>query len=135
MIERIEHDDKLFAIILRGNRAPDRTEFFTPGEYPLQLGYLKYEKGEFVKPHVHKPFDSPVTKRQEVLFIRRGKVEATFYTGDGGKVGETILGEGDVILLADGGHSFRMMEESEIIEVKQGPYKGRDSDKDNLQVD
>lgn len=29
-----------------------------------------------------------------------------------------------VILLASGGHGFEMMEASEIIEVKQGPYVG-----------
>ena len=29
---------------------------------------------------------------------------------------------GDVILLASGGHGFQMIEQSEIIEVKQGPY-------------
>ncbi|MCZ2140280.1 MAG: hypothetical protein LC096_02690, partial [Bacteroidia bacterium] len=36
----------------------------------------------------------------------------------------TILHTGDVILLSDGGHGFKMLEESEIIEVKQGPYCG-----------
>ncbi|MCC7051508.1 MAG: hypothetical protein IT239_07015, partial [Bacteroidia bacterium] len=36
----------------------------------------------------------------------------------------TILNAGDVILLSDGGHGFKMLEQSEIIEVKQGPYCG-----------
>ena len=35
-----------------------------------------------------------------------------------------ILYTGDVILLSDGGHGFKMLEPSEIIEVKQGPYCG-----------
>ena len=34
------------------------------------------------------------------------------------------LNSGDVILLAYGGHGFEMLEPSEIIEVKQGPYAG-----------
>jgi len=29
---------------------------------------------------------------------------------------------GDVILLSVGGHGFEMLEDSELIEVKQGPY-------------
>jgi len=33
-----------------------------------------------------------------------------------------------VILLATGGHGFEVLEESEMIEVKQGPYAG-DADK------
>ncbi len=38
------------------------------------------------------------------------------------------LTAGDVILLAAGGHGFEMLETSEVIEVKQGPYCG-DRDK------
>ena len=33
-------------------------------------------------------------------------------------------GRGDVVLLAHGGHGFSMLEPSEMIEVKQGPYAG-----------
>ena len=39
-----------------------------------------------------------------------------------------MLQGGDVILLAEGGHGFEMLEDSEMVEVKQGPYAG-DGDK------
>ena len=35
-----------------------------------------------------------------------------------------ILEEGDTILLTSGGHGFKVLEEVEMIEVKQGPYSG-----------
>jgi hypothetical protein len=35
-----------------------------------------------------------------------------------------VLNQGDVVLLAYGGHGFEMLEDSEMIEVKQGPYAG-----------
>jgi hypothetical protein len=35
-----------------------------------------------------------------------------------------ILSSGDVLLLAFGGHGFQMLEDCEVIEVKQGPYSG-----------
>ena len=35
-----------------------------------------------------------------------------------------MLNAGDVILLVSGGHGFNVMEEVEMIEVKQGPYSG-----------
>jgi hypothetical protein len=38
------------------------------------------------------------------------------------------LRRGDVILLIKGGHGFEVLEELEMIEVKQGPYAG-DQDK------
>jgi hypothetical protein len=34
------------------------------------------------------------------------------------------LEAGDVILLVSGGHGFEVIEEVEMIEVKQGPYLG-----------
>ena len=33
-----------------------------------------------------------------------------------------ILKKGDVILLINGGHGFEMLEKTEMIEIKQGPY-------------
>ena len=33
-----------------------------------------------------------------------------------------VLEEGDFIILISGGHGFKMLEETEIVEVKQGPY-------------
>ena len=35
-----------------------------------------------------------------------------------------VLNSGDIILLASGGHGFEMLENTEIIEVKQGPFAG-----------
>ncbi len=35
-----------------------------------------------------------------------------------------VLSSGDVILLASGGHGFEVLEELEMIEIKQGPYVG-----------
>ena len=63
-----------------------------------------------------------------MLFIKRGKVRVDFYDEDRNYLKSVILDEGDVILLAHGGHVFEMIEETEIIEVKQGPYAG-DMDK------
>ncbi len=40
----------------------------------------------------------------------------------------SLLYQGDVILLAYGGHGFEILEDAEMIEVKQGPYAG-DMDK------
>ena len=34
------------------------------------------------------------------------------------------LNEGDIILLIEGGHSFEMLEDAVILEIKQGPYMG-----------
>ena len=134
MIEKITHEGRVFAMILRNDSRPEETEFFTPQEFPLQLGFLKYQSDTVVKPHTHKPFNNAVNKRQEVLLIQNGKVEATFYTCKGEKISSNVLNRGDILFLAEGGHGFKILEDAEIIEVKQGPYEGVIKDKKDLDL-
>jgi len=49
-------------------------------------------------------------------------------------IGSRELESGDLILLCGGGHSFEMLEETTMIEVKQGPYAG-DQDKTRFEED
>lgn len=128
MIERIEHDNKLLAIIIYSSFEKEGIQFFTPNEFSQQLGYMKREKGYVIDPHVHNPVKREVFWTQEVLFIKSGKVRVDFYDDSRNYLKSTCIEKGDIILLAAGGHGFLMMEESEIIEVKQGPYSG-DKDK------
>ncbi len=84
--------------------------------------------GYVIAPHVHKPVPRQVQFTKEVLFIKTGKVRVDFYNEGQNYLESRVLNQGDVILLAFGGHGFEMLEPSEIIEVKQGPYAG-DNDK------
>jgi len=77
---------------------------------------------------VHNPVERSVHYTKEVLFIRSGRVRVDFYDDNQGYLESRILEGGDVILLAFGGHGFEMLEPTEMIEVKQGPYAG-DADK------
>jgi mannose-6-phosphate isomerase-like protein (cupin superfamily) len=61
---------------------------------------------------------------QEVLFIRRGVLRVDFYDDRQNYLESRTLHGGDTILLASGGHGFEVLEEVEMIEVKQGPYAG-----------
>jgi hypothetical protein len=54
--------------------------------------------------------------------MRKGRVRVDFYREDESYVDSREIFTGDVILLSTGGHGFEMLEESELIEVKQGPY-------------
>lgn len=128
MIERIIQDSKLLALIIRSEFSKDGIEFFTPEHFSQQLGYMKRPKGYVVKPHLHIPVGREIYFTKEVLFIRRGEIRIDFYDQNKTYLESKILKRGDVILLAFGGHSIEVLEEAEIIEVKQGPYAG-ESDK------
>jgi hypothetical protein len=128
MIERITHLGLTLSIIVRSNYRSEGIEFFTPGDYSQQLGYMNRPAGYVISPHVHNHINRTVTLTQEVLFIKSGKVRVDFYDDNKTYLQSTILEKGDIILLATGGHGFEMLEQSEMIEVKQGPYSG-DADK------
>jgi hypothetical protein len=124
MIESVACDGLQLALILRKTSHADGIKFFTPDDATLQLGYMSRPSGYVIAPHVHRPAAREVLYTQEVLFVRSGRVRVDFYDEMQRYVRSTTLNEGDVILLARGAHGFEMLEASEIIEVKQGPYVG-----------
>ena len=126
MIETIKHNDTVLSVIIRANYKSDGIEFFTPQDYSQQLGYMNRKKGYAIPPHRHNLVERKVMLTQEVLYIKSGKVRVDFYDDDQVYIESRVVERGDVILLATGGHGFEMLEDSEMIEVKQGPYCGEE---------
>ena len=122
MIETIKNNGKILAIILRANYKSEGISFFTPNEFSQQLGYMNRPKGYEILPHLHNRVKRNVEFTNEVLLIKSGKVRIDFYDENKDYFISQILDKGDVILLVSGGHGFEMLEESEMIEIKQGPY-------------
>jgi hypothetical protein len=129
VIDRIEWQGLLLALVLHRDDGGEGVNFITPDENTLQLGVMKHKSGVKIKPHVHKNITRNINQVQEVLHIDYGKVEAEFYDGNSKKVVTTILNSGDTIILVSGGHGFNILEDARIIEVKQGPYYGAEDDK------
>jgi len=126
VIERIQHREIELAIIIRHSFKKEGIEFFTPDDYSQQIGYMNRPEGYVIQPHVHIPVHREVHYTIEVLFIKSGRVRVDFYSDNSEYLKSEILEQGDVILLAFGGHGFEMLEPTEMIEVKQGPYAGED---------
>lgn len=124
MLKYINFNNVLQAIIIRHSFRKEGIEFFTPDDFSQQLAYMKRPKDYVIAPHVHNSVPREVQFTKEVLYLKSGKVRVDFYDDQQNYLESTILNAGDVILLAFGGHGFEMLEESEIIEVKQGPYAG-----------
>ena len=133
MVESICFEDKELALIIRKNFKSDGISFFTPNTYSQQLGYMNRPKDYIIPPHVHNQVNRNVEFTKEVLIIKSGKLRVDFYNESKQYFESKILSEGDIILLAFGGHGFKMLEPTEIIEVKQGPYAG-ESDKTRFEA-
>jgi hypothetical protein len=126
MIEYKNFNNLRLAIIIRNDYYKEGIEFFTNEYDSQQLGYMSRQKDYSILPHCHNIVPREVHLTQEVLYIKKGKVRVDFYDKEKQYAFSSILNQGDVILLADGGHGFKMIEDSEIIEIKQGPYCGEE---------
>jgi hypothetical protein len=113
------------AIVIRGTAKAEGIEFYSPEDFPQQIGLMSRPKGYVVPGHVHNEVLRQVTLTQEVLMIRSGRCEVTLLNLNSEQIHIELI-KGDVILLASGGHSIRMLDDTEILEVKQGPYLGPD---------
>lgn len=129
MVEKIENNEQLLAIIVYSSFQKEGVHFFTDDTLSQQLAYMKHKKGRLIDPHIHRPVPRQVEFTQETLFIRSGKLRVDFYNDEQNYLCSRELSAGDVILLVKGGHGFEVLEDLEMFEVKQGPYAG---DKDKI---
>jgi len=130
--EKIEHQGKTIAIILRGDYSASESRFFSPADYSQQFGFLVHGQGHVIPAHFHKKIQREIFLTQEVLLIKKGEIQVNLYSNEQEFLARRSLRAGDIIFLCSGGHGFTMLQDSEIVEVKQGPYSGRDSDKENF---
>jgi len=124
MIEQIIHNNQLLAIIIYANYSEPGVNFLTPDNFSQQLAFMKHPQGKEILPHVHNPVAREVHFTKEVLVIKKGKLRVDFYTDQQVYIESRVLAEHDVILLSEGGHGFKVIEDLEMIEIKQGPYAG-----------
>lgn len=125
-LERVTDDatGAELALVIRAGFGQPGINFVTDDESVHQLGVLRWPQGHLIDAHVHNPMARTIDSTQEVLFIRSGRVRVDLYGDDRGYRSSLKLGPGDVIFLASGGHGFEILEDADIVEVKQGPYRG-----------
>ncbi len=124
MIEPITADGRVLAYLARIEPPPDRTTFLTPDDCNLQVGHIVYPAGGEIKRHIHVPIERHIVGTAEVLIVQRGHCEVDIYTDDRRLVATRELRRGDVLIAVAGGHGFRVLEDTVLLEVKQGPYPG-----------
>jgi len=128
--KEIVHEGARLAFIIKKHK-PEGKKFFSDDKDYLQTGFMNLKKWETITPHIHKEIRREIDKTDEILYIISGKVRVNFYA-DKKKVDEAIIETGDLIVLLEGGHGFEFIEETDMIEIKQGPYLSFDADKERF---
>ena len=125
----IEHvldkdESSVLALIISAGHQKPGIEFVTSDDSVHQLGVLCWPKGHVIDAHVHNPMHREINSTQEVLFIRTGHARLDLYSANRDYRCSRELFTGDVVFLPSGGHGLEMLENTDIVEVKQGPYRG-----------
>ena len=97
--------------------------FFSNQNEFLQVGQIYYPQDHKIPSHEHLKVKNVISIINEVLILVEGKIEVLLYINRKLKH-SLIINSGDAIVLMNGGHGFKMLEPSKIIEIKQGPYMG-----------
>ena len=128
--EIIKDKNKLIATVLRNGDYPKGLAFFNDDNDFIQVGTWNYDKGKLVKDHRHKVFSRQARRTQEVIMVKSGKMKVKIFTDKDKLIKNIILKKGDVIIQLNGGHGFEILENNtQIFEVKNGPFMGVEKDK------
>ena len=123
MINKIIHKKKILAIIIKKYRSKKGITFFTNPKDTQQIGYMKHKKNHIIQPHTHKKKLKKIMYTTEVLIILKGSLKVDFYDDRKKYLFSKKITKGEIIMLMNGGHGFKVLKDLEMIEVKQGPYK------------
>ena len=124
MIETIADNGVILAYIARGGSPPHQTTFLTPDDCNLQVGHVVYPAGGEIARHMHLPIARHLVGSTEVLVVQRGRCEVDVFTNDRRVAATCELRVGDILIAVGGGHGFRVLEDTVLLEIKQGPYPG-----------
>ena len=128
-IEEVKKKSRLLAMIIRDGYECEGVDFITSNEYSQQVAYMHHPTGKVIDAHIHNLVHRNVVLTQEVLFIKKGILRVDFYDEYEDYLESRKLYAGDIILFISGGHGFQVLDEIEMIEVKQGPYAGENDKK------
>jgi hypothetical protein len=124
--EVIEAGGEVLCYLLRRTVRPTHTLFVTPPEARQQVGFIVYPRDGVVRRHAHRPIERHLVGMSEVLVVQSGQCQLDLYDQDHVLVASRVLEQGDVVVLTGGGHGLRMLEDTVLLEIKQGPYLGVD---------
>lgn len=130
MIKEIRKNNEILARHITGNEIKEGLSFFSNDNEYVQVGSWNYNKGKELLKHIHNEVIREVERTQEVLYIIKGRIEAEIYDLEKSLIETIIVNEGDILILLESGHGYKILEEgTKILEIKNGPYLGAEIDR------
>ena len=126
-IKKIEKEGILFAVYFRSGDWEEGLNFISEDNDSIQVGLWGYDSGRKLGPHRHVRNERKINITQEVIFVKRGKLRAFIYEDNHDLIKTVDLGPGDLMITLAGGHGYKILEDdTQVLEVKNGPFTGLD---------
>ena len=133
-IKNISHNDELYSSIFDLNNINEGLDFLTNNDSFVQVGTWKYEKGKILDAHYHNTFERKSYITQEVVLVLEGTIICNLYTTDGEFIASEKIKENQLIIQFQGIHEYEILENSKVLEIKNGPYFGPDKDRTRVNI-
>lgn len=131
--QKITDNGQVLAIIIKDAEWEKGLHFISAAEDFQQVGTWGYDQGHKLAPHIHLNAPRTVTRTQEVIFIKNGRLKADIYNEDKKFVTSVELNKGDTAILLSGGHGYEILEnDTQVLEIKNGPYLGAEKDRERI---
>ena len=127
-------EDRHFATIHNFNEIDEGLSFLTNDDSFIQVGTWNYEKNKILDAHYHNYFQRNSYRTQEVVIVLEGKIKCNLFNEEGLEVHSEVINEGQMIIQYEGVHEYEILENTKVIEVKNGPYFGPDKDRTRINV-
>ncbi len=131
-MKKILYNEEIISIVVDLKEVKEGLDFFSSDEDFIQVGTWNYEKGKTLPLHYHNKFERTSYRTSESVYVVKGKVECNLFTENGEFIEKVVLEEGQLIIQLSQAHEYIILEDSVVLEVKNGPYFGPDKDRTRI---
>jgi len=123
VIKYKDSHNSIMAILIPADHISEGIEFLTSDDDYMQVACMGHPAGHIIIPHYHNRVERIIDHTCETLIIRKGILFVDLYE-DKEVTYSFKMKVGDILTLYSGGHGFRVVEDVDMVEIKQGPYVG-----------
>ena len=125
-----DKNNELLCIVYKDEDWVEGLNFITNDNLYIQVGSWWYQKDKNLAKHKHNIVSREANITQEMVYVKSGSMLATIFDQEMNFIEEIILKEGDMAIMAFGGHGYKILEDNtKIIEAKNGPFLSVEVDK------
>jgi hypothetical protein len=133
-IKHILHEGELYASIFDTSNISEGLDFLTSDSSFIQVGTWNYKKNKTLDAHFHNYFERSAQRTQEVVYVIEGSIKCNLFKEDTTFIETVIIDSGMLIVQYQGVHEYEIVEDSKVLEVKNGPYFGPEKDRTRVDV-